>query len=139
MGKRELIDAIWPHVDVDENHLHVLMSTLRKALGPSGRECLATVPGYGYRLIVTFSAAGTGHSIRGEPTVAILPLRNLTSEAPLGAVCVALAEDLAANLAARGGCRQFSGTGRGTEAPRLGFGLNVPRCRQPGGSERHCV
>lgn len=44
--KRELIDAVWSDVVVEEGNLHVQMSALRRALGDGW---VATVPGRGYR------------------------------------------------------------------------------------------
>ena len=33
IGKRELLEAIWPHVVVEENNLNQAISQLRRALG----------------------------------------------------------------------------------------------------------
>lgn len=47
--KEELIQAVWPDTVVEENNLHVHVSTLRKTLGLD-RRMLETLPGRGYRL-----------------------------------------------------------------------------------------
>lgn len=46
-GKQELLDRVWPGVVVEENNLHLHISTLRKLLG---HEAIRTVPGRGYQL-----------------------------------------------------------------------------------------
>src|SRR6185369_4415542 len=49
VGKRELLELVWPDVVGEENNLQVQVSALRKALGTSA---IVTVPGRGY----TFAA-----------------------------------------------------------------------------------
>ncbi|MEP7068978.1 MAG: tetratricopeptide repeat protein [Usitatibacter sp.] len=44
--KNELFDKVWPGLVVEENNLHVQISTLRKLLGA---QCVATIPGRGFR------------------------------------------------------------------------------------------
>jgi len=46
VGKKELLDRVWPGLVVEENNLQVHISTLRKLLGP---QVIATIPGRGYR------------------------------------------------------------------------------------------
>lgn len=46
LGRRELIDAVWPDAVVDENNLAVQIASLRKLLGASA---IATVARQGYR------------------------------------------------------------------------------------------
>jgi adenylate cyclase len=52
VSKDEIIDAVWPHMAVEENNLTVQISALRRALddGRNGGSCIQTVPGRGYRL-----------------------------------------------------------------------------------------
>lgn len=53
LTKRQLMDAAWPDVTVEEANLHVQIASLRKVLGPApgGGEWIATVPRVGYRLV----------------------------------------------------------------------------------------
>jgi predicted ATPase/DNA-binding winged helix-turn-helix (wHTH) protein/Tfp pilus assembly protein PilF len=44
--KNELFDLVWPGLVVEENNLHVQISTLRKVLGS---QSVATIPGRGFR------------------------------------------------------------------------------------------
>jgi DNA-binding winged helix-turn-helix (wHTH) protein/TolB-like protein/Flp pilus assembly protein TadD len=49
--REELIEAVWPDVEVEENNLSVNVSSLRKALGEAngGEKYIETVPRRGYR------------------------------------------------------------------------------------------
>lgn len=49
VGKQHLFDRVWPGVKVDENNLHLHISSLRKLIG---REAIKTIPGRGYLLAV---------------------------------------------------------------------------------------
>jgi TolB-like protein/DNA-binding winged helix-turn-helix (wHTH) protein/Tfp pilus assembly protein PilF len=53
VGKRELMDAVWPHVVVEENNLNQAISQLRRALGERAdeRRFIVTEPGRGYRFV----------------------------------------------------------------------------------------
>jgi pimeloyl-ACP methyl ester carboxylesterase/DNA-binding winged helix-turn-helix (wHTH) protein len=63
--KQELLDAVWPEANVEENNLNHNVSILRKALGESatGQQYIETVPRVGYRfasLVETMPVPG-GH------------------------------------------------------------------------------
>jgi adenylate cyclase len=51
--KRALIEALWPHVVVEDGSLTQTIHTLRRALGerPGEHRYIATVPGRGYRFV----------------------------------------------------------------------------------------
>jgi TolB-like protein/DNA-binding winged helix-turn-helix (wHTH) protein len=53
LHKRALLDAIWPHVIVEENNLNQSISTLRRVLGerPGEHRYIVTEPGRGYRFV----------------------------------------------------------------------------------------
>jgi TolB-like protein/DNA-binding winged helix-turn-helix (wHTH) protein len=53
IDKRELLEAIWPHVVVEENNLNQAISALRRVLGdtPGAHRFIVTEPGRGYRLV----------------------------------------------------------------------------------------
>lgn len=55
----ELMNALWPHVIVEENNLSVHVSALRKALGDEGDapRYIETVRGHGYRFIAAVAVA----------------------------------------------------------------------------------
>jgi serine/threonine-protein kinase len=53
VGKRELMDAVWPDTAVEENNLTQAVSQLRQLLGeqPGDRRYIATEAGRGYRFV----------------------------------------------------------------------------------------
>jgi serine/threonine-protein kinase len=55
IAKRELLEAIWPHVVVEENNLTQAISALRRTLGetPGAHRFFVTEPGRGYRLVAS--------------------------------------------------------------------------------------
>ena len=65
--KQELLDAVWPEANVEENNLNHNVSVLRKALGESatGQQFIETVPRVGYR----FVAAVVSHEERPQAPV----------------------------------------------------------------------
>lgn len=54
IGKRELMDFVWPGLVVQENNLAAQVSALRKVLGEG---VIATIPGRGYRFVAPIDAA----------------------------------------------------------------------------------
>ena len=54
VSKSELFDMVWPGLVVEENNLHVQISTLRKVLGA---QCVATIPGRGFRFTPQLEAS----------------------------------------------------------------------------------
>jgi predicted ATPase/DNA-binding winged helix-turn-helix (wHTH) protein len=60
VGKRELMDLVWPNVTVDEASLRFHISALRKALGegPSGPRYITTLSGRGYCFVSPVSVPG---------------------------------------------------------------------------------
>jgi non-specific serine/threonine protein kinase len=63
--KNELFDIVWPGLVVEENNLHVQISTLRKVLGS---KCVATIPGRGFRFVADIESS--------EAPACPLPARN---------------------------------------------------------------
>lgn len=58
IAKRELLEAIWPHVVVEENNLNQAISALRRVLGetPAAHRFIVTEPGRGYRFVAAVTA-----------------------------------------------------------------------------------
>jgi predicted ATPase len=65
VSKNELFDLVWPGLIVEENNLHVQISTLRKVLGA---QSVATIPGRGFRF--------TPQLEQSEAPSCLLPPRN---------------------------------------------------------------
>ena len=72
LTKGALLDHVWPGVVVEENNLQVQVSALRRALGPEGRDWIATVPGRGYRFTGPLAALA-GEDVASVPPVVRLP------------------------------------------------------------------
>ncbi|MCC8402444.1 helix-turn-helix transcriptional regulator [Paraburkholderia sp. MMS20-SJTN17] len=65
--KNELMDAVWPDTVVEENNLHVHLSSIRKALGRDGK-FIVTVPRRGYQLIAPrIDAPGSDQIAQDRP------------------------------------------------------------------------
>ena len=61
LDKRGLLEAVWPHVCVEENNLNQTISALRRVLGehPGERRFIATEPGRGYRFVASVAEPPT--------------------------------------------------------------------------------
>lgn len=84
VGKDELLERVWPGVEVEENNLTVQISALRKVLGA---DAITTVTGRGYRFTLALdgaplpvAAAVVAHE---KPTIAVLAFDNLSSDADM--------------------------------------------------------
>ena len=58
VNKEALIEAVWPHVVVEENNLNKAISTLRQVFGETRDEhrFIVTEPGRGYRFVASVDA-----------------------------------------------------------------------------------
>ena len=61
VDKRALLEAVWPHVVVEENNLNKAISTLRQVFGETRDEhrFIVTEPGRGYRFVASVEAMPT--------------------------------------------------------------------------------
>ena len=69
LDKRTLLEAIWPHVIVEENNLNQSISTLRRVLGerPGEHRFIVTEPGRGYRFVASVAQSQTSEGF--EPAI----------------------------------------------------------------------
>jgi predicted ATPase/DNA-binding winged helix-turn-helix (wHTH) protein len=77
VGKRDLIERVWPDQETDEVSLRVHISALRKALAQSdpSRRYIANVPGRGYRFIVPIATSAPQAADVEPARTARLPAR----------------------------------------------------------------
>ncbi|HEX6944611.1 MAG TPA: winged helix-turn-helix domain-containing protein [Casimicrobiaceae bacterium] len=68
VGKRELLERVWPKLVVEENNLQVQVAGLRKLLGA---QAIATIPGRGYRFMLGVRVDGDVRGAEGTlaPTI----------------------------------------------------------------------
>lgn len=89
VDKRELLDAVWPHVVVEENNLNQAVSALRRTLGetPGEHRFIVTEPGRGYRFVASVATAarhGADDDERLPPDMTHEPPFDTASSAPAG-------------------------------------------------------
>jgi TolB-like protein/DNA-binding winged helix-turn-helix (wHTH) protein len=95
IAKRELLDAIWPHVVVEENNLNQVVAALRRVLGetPGTHRFIVTEPGRGYRLVaaVTTLSPSRDEAAAGDDETAAARTPVVKSRRPYYAAVAVLA------------------------------------------------
>ena len=89
VGRRTLIERVWPKRGAEQVSLRVHISALRKALDQSdpGRRYIANVPGRGYSFVVpvtSLSAPTSGDSLTFEVTTTCAPDADAWTKRRLG-------------------------------------------------------
>jgi len=104
--KDELMAQAWPGVIVEENNIQVQVWALRKALGKDrdGRDYIVTVPGRGYRFAALAVSPATADRLatasgRTRPSIAVLPLTNMTGQQRYEDFADGLVEEITTELA----------------------------------------
>ena len=133
IGKDELLELVWPGVEVEENNLTVQISALRKVLGAGA---IATVTGRGYRFTLPpqsapppaapVPAATTGES-PSATTIAVLAFDNLSNDPDMQFFSDGVSEEIIHRLSripgvgviSRTSSFQFRGADKSTAAERL--------------------
>jgi TolB-like protein/DNA-binding winged helix-turn-helix (wHTH) protein len=130
VGKDELLRRAWPGMVVEEANLSVQIAALRKALGPApdGRDWIATVPRFGYRL-PRLAADAAPEMLR--PALAVLPFSNLGGDRQQDYFADGVVEDLIVALsrfrtfAIAGRNSSFAYKGRAVDAREAARQLGV--------------
>jgi predicted ATPase/DNA-binding winged helix-turn-helix (wHTH) protein len=110
IGKKELIEQVWPDVTVDEGSLRFHMAMLRKALGDgrSGERYVETLPGRGYRFVAPVSRADRPQPVVDTPqprshNLPPSPARMVGRDGALDALVALLASDRLVTIVGPGG------------------------------------
>jgi adenylate cyclase len=108
VGKKELMETVWPETFVEEANLNQMIFLLRRALGAkNGSEYITTVPRRGYR----FSGAVRMVEIPCcIDSIAVLPLANLSGDQGQEYFADGITEALITELARIGSLRVVSRT-----------------------------
>jgi adenylate cyclase len=94
IDKKALIEALWPHVVVEEGSLTQTIHTLRRALGekPGEHRYIATVPGRGYRFVAEVNGReGVAPQAQVQVQAQIDPAPSRRLKAIVGAAALSLA------------------------------------------------
>src|SRR5215469_14276993 len=119
VGKKVLMETVWPQTFVEESNLNQMVFLLRRALGATnGSEYISTVPRRGYRFSGIVRAGGIPYRIDSS---AVLPLANLSNEHEQEFFADGITEALITELAKIGSLRVVSRTSvmryKGTTEP----------------------
>jgi adenylate cyclase len=85
--KHEIMDAVWPGLEVEEGNLTVQMSALRRVLDRDRTEgsCIQTISGRGYRFLPEIRRHEPSSKTVGPPYVDHVPLSDRAGLSPLAA------------------------------------------------------
>ncbi len=119
VGKKELLETVWPETFVEEANLNQMVFVLRRAMeSTNGSEYITTVPRRGYRFSGTVTAVEIPVRI---DSIAVLPLTNLTADSSQEYFADGITEALITELAKIGSLRVVSRTSvmryKGTTEP----------------------
>jgi DNA-binding winged helix-turn-helix (wHTH) protein/tetratricopeptide (TPR) repeat protein len=104
VSKRELMEAVWPGVHVEDVGLARNISALRKVLEArdGGARFIETLPRQGYRFVAGVTSGPIPNPAQAGPTpvVAVLPLKRIGAEAREDYLGLGIADALIARLSA---------------------------------------
>src|SRR5579864_2177120 len=108
VGKKELMEAVWPEAFVEEANLNQMVFVLRRAIeSTNGGEYITTVPRRGYRFCGTVRRVEISCRI---DSIAVLPLANLSGDPSQEYFADGITEALITELAKIGSLRVVSRT-----------------------------
>jgi TolB-like protein/Flp pilus assembly protein TadD len=137
VSKNQLLDVVWPDVNVSEEVLTHCIAEARQALGDDSRRprFIKTVSRHGYRFVADLDTMDEA-CVGSEPAppasaIVVLPFANLSGDPDNEFLCDGLSEELINALTKVGGLQvvahssSFSFKGRDIDAREIGRLLNV--------------
>jgi adenylate cyclase len=100
VSKDEIVNAIWPKVQVGDDSLTRCMSDVRLALGDAEQRIIKTVLRRGYMFVapVSQTEASPGPSLPDKPSIAVLPFANRGGDPQQDYFTDGISEDLTTSL-----------------------------------------
>ena len=133
LSKEEIISAVWPNVVVSDDSLARCMSDIRLALGDAEQRIIKTIPkrGYMFAVAVTRPAVRAGPPLPDRPSIAVLPLTNLSGDPQQDYFSDGISEDIVTSLSKFAGLfviarhSSFRYRGANLDARQIGAELGV--------------
>ena len=131
--KEQLIEAAWPRAVVEDSNLSVQIAALRRLLGPTGDggDYIATVARVGYRFCAPVRSVGEDAAQTvadaNRPSIAVLPLVNLSGDPQQEYIADGISEDI---IMALSRFRWFRVSGRGSSFAFKGRAVPVAEAAQ---------
>jgi TolB-like protein/DNA-binding winged helix-turn-helix (wHTH) protein len=122
VAKETLLEAVWPHVVVEENNLNKAISTLRQVFGETrdDHRFIVTEPGRGYRFVASVEAVPAGTTEPPDTDAAPAPTTRQSLESKRPQLNVAAVSIAAACAAAAIGVYWF------TTVPKESVDITAP-------------
>lgn len=109
IAKETLLDRVWPDTNVEEGSLTQNVSLLRKVLGERNNQTwIDTIPKRGYRFAIPVTTIRD--AVAHEPSLAVLPLDNLSSDLSQDYFAAGITDELISSLMEIDGLRVCSNT-----------------------------
>jgi DNA-binding winged helix-turn-helix (wHTH) protein len=104
LSKEQIVKIVWPDTYVGEGTLSYSISELRKAFCDDAKDprIIETIPRKGYRLIAP--VAHLAPTFKSQPSIAVLPFADISSEKDQEYFCDGIAEEIINNLARSKAC-----------------------------------
>lgn len=98
VGKRAVLETLWPDTYVEEANLSVQIAAVRKALAPEGNAFIETIAKRGYRFVAPVQAVTTTAAVR-PVRVLVLPLNLVGEASAMEFLAFSLPQAIASSLA----------------------------------------
>jgi adenylate cyclase len=98
VGREEILQTIWPDVEVTEQSITQCVSDIRRALGAGGSELLRTLPKRGYMFSTEVRREASGLPLPDKPSIVVLAFSNMSGDPEQEYFSDGIAEDIITEL-----------------------------------------